>query len=268
MSILDEIVANRKRLIDEEEQTLPLSGLIKRAEDMLESGYVPTPFINSTDFKLPFLIAEIKKRSPSKGLIREDFDVASIAGAYNDSAPVNGISILTEPDYFGGSYENCEIARTITSKPILMKDFIIDEYQIYKAFVIGASAVLFIASVLDNVKSLGLSMVAEKLGLAVLFETHDNSEYSRALEGGYTIIGINNRDLKTFNTDIRNSIDIVEQNGKPKNGIVISESGIHSREDIKQLLEGGVDGFLIGERFMKSPDIAASIEGLFGPGYH
>lgn len=264
MTILDEIVANRQRLIREEKQKLLLAELIQRAEYMLDSGYTPTPFVDLSSFAPPFLIAEIKKRSPSKGLIREDFDVASIAAVYGDSEAVRGLSILTEPDYFGGSYENCEIARDSTDKPILMKDFIIDEYQLYKGFLIGASAVLFIASVLDKAQAAHFAEVAAKLGLSILFESHDDHEYHRALEGGYSIIGINNRDLKTFKTDIQNSIDIIGRNGKPKQGIVISESGIHSREHIERLLDGGVDGFLIGEHFMKNPDITGSIEELFG----
>jgi indole-3-glycerol phosphate synthase len=225
---------------------------------------MPPEFLRAGKENAPFLIAEIKKASPSKGLIRENFNVAEIAEAYQKSASVDAISILTEPDFFYGSYENIRLAAAMTDKPILMKDFIIDPYQIYKGFILGASAVLVIASVTDDLLYKKFKKITDKLNMGILFEVHTIQEYKRALRLGADKIGINNRNLKTFVTDINNTIMILEKAGKPGGTAVISESGINTRDDITRLMNCGVDGFLIGERFMKEQDICLAIRDLFG----
>jgi indole-3-glycerol phosphate synthase len=263
-TILEKIVNNRKLLLEKERQILPLNELRQKVDSMLDSDYRPAHFIYACGLQKPFLIAEIKKASPSKGVIREDFDVDYIAGAYKTSRYVNAISVLTEPDFFFGAYDYIKKTKAVTSKPVLMKDFIIDEYQIYMGFMEGASAVLFIADVLTDRDIKVLSKLTDNLNLRILFETHNVAEYKQALDFDFDLIGINNRDLKTFVTDINTTIDIIDKAGKPDGKIIISESGINSRDDIRLLNDGGADGFLIGERFMKQKDIGAAIADLFG----
>ena len=264
MTILKTIIQNRKKLIEAEKHELPLKNLKRAAEDHLKAGYAPPVFLRAGKSGTPFLIAEIKKASPSKGIIRKDFNVGEIAKAYHRSASVNAISILTEPAFFQGSYENIGLTMAITDKPILMKDFIVDPYQIYKGFALGASAVLIIASVTDDALFKKFKKITEKLYIDILFEVHTIQEYKRAVRLGADKIGINNRNLKTFITDINNTIMIIEKAGKPAGTTVISESGINTRDDIILLRNCGVDGFLIGERFMKERDISRAIGDLFG----
>ncbi len=264
MTILTRIIKNRKRLIEAEKAALPLEELKRAAEDLLLSRNAPPAFLRPGKPGKPFLIAEIKKSSPSKGLIRNDFNVREIAAVYHRSEAVTAMSILTEPDFFLGGYDNITLARSISGKPVLMKDFIIDPYQIYRGFTLGASAILVIASVVDDSLFKKFRKITEKLKMDILFEVHTIQEYKRAIRIGADIIGINNRNLKNFNTNINNTITIIQKAGKPDSAAVISESGINTRDDIKRLTDSGVDGFLIGERFMKERDIGRAIEDLFG----
>jgi indole-3-glycerol phosphate synthase len=263
-TILEKIVNNRRLLLEKEKQLLPLKELRQKVDSKMESGYKPADFFSAREFKKPFLTAEIKKASPSRGIIREEFNLDYIAGAYKSSGHVNAISVLTEPDFFSGSYDYIKMTTVIANKPVLMKDFIIDEYQIYRGFFEGASAVLLIADVLNDSEIKILSRLALELNLKILFETHNASEYKRALNLNFDLIGINNRDLKTFITDINTTIRIIDALGKSEGKIIISESGINSKEDIRVLSAGGADGFLIGERFMRQRDIASAIDDLFG----
>jgi indole-3-glycerol phosphate synthase len=263
-TILEKIVNNRKQLLGKEKQLLPLKELRQKVDFKIGSGYKPADFLSAREYNKSFLIAEIKKASPSRGIIREEFNLDYITGAYKSSAHVNAISVLTEPDFFSGSYNYINKTKTVANKPVLMKDFIIDEYQIYRGFFEGASAVLLIADVLNDREIEMLSRLAFNLNLKILFEIHNNSEYKRALNLNFDLIGINNRDLKTFITDINTTIKIIEALGKPERKIIISESGINSKDDIRVLRAGGADGFLIGERFMKQKDIEAAIADLFG----
>ncbi len=263
-TVLEKIVNNRKLLVEKEKQYFPLNELRRKVDFMIESGYRPAYFTYSCRVIKPFLIAEIKKASPSKGTIREDFDIDSIAGAYKASRYVNAISVLTEPDFFSGSYDNIRKTKAVTGKPVLMKDFIFDEYQVYRGFLEGASAVLLIADILKDSEIETLSRLAGNLYLKILFETHTEAEYRRAFNFDFDLIGINNRDLKTFFTDISTTVRIIEKAGKPGDKLIISESGINSKDDIRVLSSGGADGFLIGERFMRRKDIGSAIADLFG----
>jgi len=262
-TILDEIVFERKKTIEFEKQILSLNKLEKNVELKKNGGYVPQSFVPD-NFNAPFLIAEIKRSSPSKGLIRKDFDVASIASNYEQSPFVNAISVLAEDKYFEGSFQNIEIASLKSDKPILLKDFVVDKYQVLRGFCNGASAFLLISSILSDGEIKEFIKLAKNLSMQILFEVHTAEEYRRGLNFGFNLIGINNRDLKIFKTDIVNTISILEEVGKPKYVNVISESGIKTKNDIQLLFKNGADGFLIGETFMKNDDINLAIEELFG----
>lgn len=194
------------------------------------------------------IIAEIKKASPSEGLIREDFDVEKIARIYEEGG-AKAISVLTDTEYFQGSFENLRLASGSSSLPILCKDFIVEEYQIYKAREFGADAILLIAALLSVEEMRKFLGVAESFGMDCLVETHDEKDLEKALESGARIIGVNSRNLKTFEIDMVAARDLVKK--IPKNKVVVFESGIQSREDIPE----GVDAVLIGTALMKAPDI-------------
>ena len=270
VEILNTIVASRKDRIHAERKSVPFSDIKEKAEKKIKDGYTPVDFLAWYSEKEPFLIAEIKKASPSKGLLRKDFNVDSISRAYHGSPFVRAISVLTEPDFFSGTYENISAAVSVPGDaggrrlPVLMKDFIIDQYQVYRGFLEGASAVLLIASLLSDADIAVLRSAADVLRMHVLFEVHSSDEYRRANELGFRLIGINNRDLDTFQVDVRATARILESCGKKEGTVVISESGIHSTEDLRFLLGAGADGFLIGEYFMKSANIADAIRSLCG----
>jgi indole-3-glycerol phosphate synthase len=203
------------------------------------------------------LIAEIKKASPSAGLIREDFNVTKIAAAYikNNAA---AISVLTEEKYFLGKFvylakvsENCKV-------PVLMKDFIVHEYQIYEGLYYGASAVLLIVAMLQQEHLQELMSLAHSLGLDCLVEVHDRAELDRAILADAQIIGVNNRNLKTLKVDLNNCLGLIPH--IPKGTIIVAESGLKTHEDIKRVQEAGAHAVLMGEVFMRSPDIGAKIK--------
>lgn len=197
------------------------------------------------------IISEVKKASPSKGVIAEEFPFLDIAKEYEKSG-ADAISCLTEPERFKGSDEYLkEIARTV-SIPVLRKDFTIDNYMIYQAKLFGASAVLLIAAILSDEELISFYKTADSLGLSCLFEAHDAEEVRRCLAAGARIIGVNNRNLKDFTVDINNSVRLREM--VPSNIIFVSESGIMVPEDVKILKENGTDAVLIGEMLMRSSD--------------
>jgi len=198
------------------------------------------------------VIAEIKKASPSAGDIRLDADVENIAHSYQ-LAGASAISVLTERDFFKGSLADLEVVASRVKLPLLRKDFIIDEYQILEAGVAGASAVLLITQVLPVKKLKNYFKLAESLGLDCLFEIHDKFELEKALEAGADIIGINNRDLKTFKVDINTSINL--RKSIPPGVLCVSESGIKNRSDLQNMTAAGFDAVLVGEALMRSSDL-------------
>lgn len=200
-------------------------------------------------------ICEVKKASPSKGIISEDFPYLEIAKKYNECADV--ISVLTEPDYFLGSDKYLSEIKNIVKIPVLRKDFIISEYQIYEAKAIGADAILLIVAILTKEELNNYLNLAHKIGLGCLVEAHDEEEVKIAVESGARVIGVNNRNLKDFSIDMNNSIKL--RNLAPRSVKFVSESGIKTREDIKTLQENYVDAVLIGETLMRSKDIIKSI---------
>ncbi|NLG52888.1 MAG: indole-3-glycerol phosphate synthase TrpC [Clostridiales bacterium] len=206
-------------------------------------------------------ICELKKASPSKGVISKDYKYNDIAAEY-ESAGADAISVLTEPDFFMGSTGHLKAVKQRVGIPVLQKDFIIDEYQIYEASALGADAVLLICAVLDAVKLKYFIALAESLGMSCLVETHNMRELYAASGAGARVIGINNRDLSTFNVDINTSLDLIKH--APDNALIVSESGIKSAYDIELLAKAGVDAVLIGETLMKSDNITDTIKKLRG----
>lgn len=207
------------------------------------------------------LIAELKKASPSKGLIREDFNPEKIISIY-DKKGVAAISVLTEERYFQGSISYLKSARRATLKPLLRKDFIFDDYQIYEARAFGADAVLLIAAALEKPRLQDLMGLANELSLDCLVEVRDLKELDAALCCGAEIVGINNRDLTTLKIDLKTTFDLLKD--IPPGKIVVSESGIETRADVEALEKTGVDAVLIGTVFMKAVDIGLKIDELMG----
>ncbi len=206
------------------------------------------------------IIAEVKKASPSKGVIREDFNPIEIAKIYNETA--DAMSILTEPHFFQGSLEYLKEINKFSKIPLLRKDFIIDEFQIAEAYAAGADFILLIAKAMDVNRLKNLYDFAKNTGLEVLFEIHDEEDLNKALEVGAEIIGFNHRNLKTFQMDMDLSKKLIPK--LPKDVIIVAESGINSPEIIQKLHKNGVDAYLIGEHFMRQNDIKKEILRLKG----
>ncbi len=207
------------------------------------------------------LIAEVKKASPSKGVIRQDFDPVPIAGIYQQNGAA-AISVLTDEHFFQGSLDYLKAIKSICGIPVLRKDFIFDPYQVTEARVYGADFILLIAAILSADQLRILMQKADELSLEVLMEVHDEEDVKRALAVGPDMIGINNRNLKTFRTDLQTTFDLLGQ--VPDGMVVISESGINSRENVLRLEDAGVDGMLIGEAFMREEDIGHKVRELIG----
>ena len=244
MNILDEIVAKTKIKIAEKKQGLSLEELRSKLdfENLKASN-----FKKSIQDKTESVIAEIKKASPSAGIISENFDPILKAKEY-ESFGASALSILTEEDYFLGDIEHLKDVKALTSLPILRKDFIIDEYQLYESKLIGADCILLIASILNDKEIEAFSKLSDDLCLDYIIEVHDEEELSRVECFSKAIIGVNNRDLKTFEVDINNSINL-KKVFKGDN-IFVAESGIKSQKDIKHLREHNINVFLIGESLM------------------
>lgn len=245
MNILDQIVAKTKFKLKEKKQGLSIEELISKLDfqNLKESN-----FKKSLENKTEAIIAEIKKASPSAGIISENFDPILKAKEY-ESFGVSALSILTEEDYFLGNIQYLKDIRANTSLPILRKDFIVDDYQIYESKLIGADCILLIASILNDNELKVFSETAEKLKLDYIIEVHNEEELHRIENFSSAIIGVNNRNLKTFEVDINNSIKLKKI--FKEDNIFISESGIKSKKDIQQLQQHNINVFLIGESMMK-----------------
>jgi len=244
---LDNIIEYKKTELEERKRKIPYSAL----KMQIQSAKAPKDFKASLMAKGTRVIAEVKKASPSKGIIREDFDHIAIAESYEKGGAA-AISVLTDAHFFKGDIEYLSQIRQVVNIPLLRKDFIIDEYQVVEAKVYGADAILLIATVLslDDLKY--LYELSRSLGMQVLVEVHDRKDLKKALKAGADIIGINNRDLKKFKTDINITAQLARL--IPDDKIIVSESGINSAEDIAFLKEGGAHAFLIGEAFMREAD--------------
>lgn len=245
MNILDEIVAKTKSKLEEKKQGLPLEELSSKIdfENLKE-----TNFKKSLQNKAEAIIAEIKKASPSAGIISDNFDPVLKSKEY-ESFGASALSILTEEDYFLGNIQYLKDVKATTSLPILRKDFIVDEYQIYESKLIGADCILLIASILNDEELKNFSETADRLKLDYIIEVHDEKELQRVQHFSNAIIGVNNRNLKTFDVDINNSVEL-KKIFEGEN-IFIAESGIKSKKDIEYLKQHNINVFLIGESLMK-----------------
>ncbi len=257
--ILEEIAARTVQRVAEEKAAVPLSEMKKRAEALdANTGF---PFRKALSGDEISFICEVKRASPSKGLIAPDFPYLDIARDY-ERAGASAISCLTEPFWFKGRDEYlAEISNAVTI-PVLRKDFTVDEYMIYQAKTLGASAVLLICSILSKEQLSEYLGIAHSLGLSALVEAHDEDEVRTALSVGAGIIGVNNRDLRTFTVDINNSARLRKL--VPPEILFVSESGIKTAADIEALRSNGTNAVLIGEMLMRSPDKKAALDELRG----
>ncbi len=261
MTQLDTILATTRTAVAASRARMPAAGLEHRAAQHQPRGWAAA--LRRTAAQRPAVIAEIKKASPSKGLIRADFDVAQIARQYLAGGAA-ALSVLTDEPYFQGGLRNLEIASATVPLPCLRKDFTVDEYQLVEARAHRADAILLIVAALTDAELKRLAQAAKVLELDVLIEVHTADEINRALdtlgETGADAIGVNNRDLKTFAVRLENSLDLIER--IPHSVLRVAESGIGSAEDIQRLRAAGFDAFLIGESLMRQPDPGIALTAL------
>ena len=260
-AILREIIARKWEEIAERSRRTSLSQLDQQiSEQEPLRGFVDTMLAQVASGQAA-VIAEAKRASPSKGLIRADFDPAAIARSFQQVG-ATCLSVLTDVDFFQGSDEYLQQARAACELPVIRKDFIVDSYQVVEARAIGADCVLLIVAALENSQLRELNASARELELDVLVEVHDRSELERSLELGNTLVGINNRDLHSFTTSLETTTALLPY--VPQDRLVVTESGIHTRADVELLRERGVNGFLVGEAFMREPDPGRKLAELFG----
>ncbi len=251
MNILDKIVAYKKEEVEAAKQKVSIKELKYYRHFSSSVASLRESLIRNSDFPV---IAEFKRQSPSKGVIHNGATVANIVPGYARTG-VAGISVLTDNHFFGGSNDDLSQARDLTNTPIIRKEFIIDPYQVYEAKAIGASAILLIAAILEKEQATDLAALADYLGMEVLMELHDEKE-TEILNSYVDMVGINNRNLKTFEVDLQHAARMASK--LPSHLLPIAESGIHSAEDFIFLKEAGFKGFLMGEYFMKQQDPAGA----------
>ncbi len=259
MNILDEIAAKTRERIAEKQREIPLSEVRKKAEALpVDTGF---PFYKALCGNDISFICEVKKASPSKGIIAEDFPYLQIAKDY-EKAGAAAISCLTEPFWFKGSDEILKEITGSVNIPVLRKDFTISEYMIYEAKILGAGAVLLICSILSEQQLKDYLKLAHSLGLSALVETHNEEEIKTAVNIGAKIIGVNNRDLRSFTVDVGNSARLREL--IPRDRVFVSESGITTAADVEKLREIGANAALVGEALMRAEDKTAKLKELRG----
>ncbi len=256
--ILDKICAYKLKEIAENKRLVSIEFLKARCKDIPEA--VKSGLVLKKDNRIKF-IAEVKKASPSAGIIREDFNYINIATEY-EVGGASAISVLTDKEFFKGDIKYLSEIKKTVSVPVLRKDFIIDTYQIFEARAAGADLVLLIARILTKEKIDAFLTLSHELGMECLVEVHDNDELEKVLETEAAIIGINNRNLDTFETNLETTLQLCHRITEDK--IIVSESGIKTRADVLMLEEAGIDTILIGETLMRSRDISQKIKELFG----
>ena len=260
--ILDKIVATKREEIAARRAHVDIDELRRRASEQAPPRGFADRLLRASEDKAPGVIAEIKKASPSKGVIREDFDPVAIACDYAAHG-ATCLSVLTDEQYFEGSDDYLVAARNAVALPVIRKDFTVDEYQLYEARALGADAVLLIVAALDIMRLTVLNQTARGLGLDVLIEVHNKAELEAALSLAPKLIGINNRNLKTFETTLDTTIDLLEY--IPDGVTVVTESGIATRDDVTLMQGKEVHCFLVGEAFMRQPSPGQALGDLFYP---
>ncbi len=258
--ILRKILQRKAEEVAERSRRLPLSELTQR----LQLAGPPRPFLAAIRARHQgdeaAVIAEVKKASPSKGVLREAFDPHAIAVSYENGG-ATCLSVLTDVDFFQGADAYLQTARAACALPVLRKDFTVDEYQVYEARALGADCILLIVAALGDAQLSELAGLAAHLEMDALVEVHDEAELERAVALGAPLVGINNRNLHTFETRLETTVELIEC--IPENRTVVSESGIHTQEHVTMLRQHGVHAFLVGEAFMKAPDPGAKLQALF-----
>ena len=255
MTILDKILTVKRAEVAAAKKAAP--DMETRARRTGETR----DFVGALRAKQPAVIAEVKRASPSKGLLRANFDPAAIARSY-ESGGAACMSVLTDREFFQGSSEDLIKARAACALPVLRKDFLIEPYQVFEARAIGADCVLLIVACLKDTQMRELERIAHSLGMAVLVEVHDADELERALALKTPLIGVNNRNLRTFETRLETTLDLLPR--IPKDRLVITESGILSTADVRRMRDNGVNTFLVGEAFMRAGDPGKELNKLFG----
>ncbi len=259
MSIIDEIIESKRKRLASAKELTPLNEIRQRAQQAQEPRDFMAAITRKNGQGLR-LIAELKQASPSKGLIRADFQPEEIAQLFATRA--EAMSVLTEEDYFEGSLDFIGRTKAVSPLPALRKDFIFDDYQVHEARAAGADAILLIAMALEDSQASELMGLADELSMDVLFEIHEFEELERALELEATIIGVNNRDLRNMETDLSHTLEIMRE--VPSGIIMVSESGISTHDDVLRLEDAGVDAMLVGTAIMREDDIAGAIDRLRG----
>lgn len=259
-TILDKIMARKRKEVAERRARVSLGELEQRSREQTATrGFTPA-LQERVAARQPAVIAEVKKASPSKGVIRENFQPARIAESYQ-AGGATCLSVLTDIDFFQGSDDYLRQARSACDLPVLRKDFTTDPYQVVEARAIGADAILLIVAALAGDQMQELAHAAEEVGVDVLVEVHDRAELEAALELSTPLIGINNRDLHTFETRLDTTIDLLPH--VPANRLVVTESGIHTPEDVRLMRDHQVHAFLVGEAFMRADDPGGKLRELF-----
>ncbi|MDH3514190.1 MAG: indole-3-glycerol phosphate synthase TrpC [Gammaproteobacteria bacterium] len=258
--ILRKILARKAEEVAERARVRPVAGLKESLRDLPPARGFLGAIRERIASGQPAVIAEIKQASPSQGLLRADFDPAGIAKSYERHG-ATCLSVLTDRDFFQGSDAHLQQAREACALPVLRKDFTIDPYQVYEARALGADAVLLIAAVLDDARMRELQALARELGLDALVEVHDAAELGRALALQPALIGINNRDLRTFQTRLETTLGLLPK--IPTDCVVVTESGIHAPEDVALMRARGVNAFLVGEAFMRADEPGEKLSELF-----
>ena len=260
MHILDRILEVKRAEVAAAKALLPQAELERRAR----AAAPARDFVGALRAKIaqgkPAVIAEIKRASPSKGLLREVFEPAAIAKSYQLGGAAC-MSVLTDMEFFQGAPEHLAAAREACMLPAIRKDFIVDAYQVFESRAMGADCILLIAACLSSAEMAALESLAQALGMAVLAEVHDGTELSKALTLRTPLIGINNRDLRTFETRLEVTLDLLPR--IPPGRLVVTESGISSAADVARMRGNGVNAFLVGEAFMRAPDPGVALAGLF-----
>jgi indole-3-glycerol phosphate synthase len=258
--ILQRILIRKYEEVAARKQKLALASLIDYCADLPEPRGFVSALRSKLDLGLPAVIAEIKKASPSKGVIREQFAPADIARSYADAGAAC-LSVLTDIDFFQGSDAYLMDAREACALPVLRKDFVVDEYQIYEARALGADCILLIVAALNDAQLISYTQLARMLQMDVLLEVHDGEELQRALKADSPLIGVNNRNLRTFEVTLDTTLRL--QAGIPDGRLLVTESGILNRDDVLRMRSNGVNIFLVGEAMMRAPDPGLALKALF-----